>query len=81
MTCDLALRVDVADVGGNTCNRASVLGSVSCRQLIVPLTWSSANIVQGKLSHPRIELHQKRQWLTNAPRRSQDSDFSCLDIR
>ena len=39
------------------------------------LTWTSFDIVEGELGDPGVELHQQRQWLSNASRSTEDCNF------
>ena len=75
----LALGVDVANVGSDTCrasfSKRSMLNGCQRRP---KHTWSKADIVEGKLANPGVQLEQQRQWLANATSGTENSDLGVL---
>jgi hypothetical protein len=55
---DLALGVDVRDIGSDT--------------------WCHADIIEGELGDPRVQLEQQRQWLTDTTGGTEDGDLGVL---
>ena len=77
VTSDCALGIDMADIGGDTfaCKLNGLPKSSSHRH-----TWATLDIVESKLSDPRIELHQQRQWLPYATSGTENGNLGELHL-
>ena len=43
-------------------------------------TWAALDIVEGKLAHPRVELEEEGQGLTNATGSTENGDLGGLQF-
>lgn len=76
---DGAVGVDVAQVGSDTCSQAVRNGfGRKKRSFGGQRTGSTTDIVEGKLSDTRVQLHQQGQRLANATAGTEDGDLGGL---
>lgn len=74
----LALGVDVANVGSDTCRVRQL--SIDAAIDATKLTGCKADIVERELANPRVELQQQRQRLANATSSTQNRHLRRLQL-
>jgi hypothetical protein len=73
----LALGVDVADIGSDTCLYVLGLAYMACMGH-VRRTGCQADIVEGELANPGVELQEEGQRLANATGGTENGDLGRL---